>query len=318
LGKITSANLPKDLSNRSDSATSPIFRQLAVALTGTTGRVIVAAMAPHPRPDESRAAELVQATVGMSGFRYADRPNGVDYVGARGGRGVALEVTRFTSQERRREPPVAIGDAVPLETKHSWLLFLGAPPQRDGLRERLEPALQELERHRIRDYHASLMGWWLSNVPTLREALAALATDQVVGAQVVELRPARLFLAPARKDGHPAPEEALQLVESYLAEEAHHLRKTAAAPQPERHLFVWVDGATPQRCAAAFLGDSPPPDRDPVLPEGIGHLWVVHEQTGRGWHWQRRGEARHTLRPDGWTALGSASGSAPVGTSPGD
>lgn len=255
-------------------------------------------MPRSPRPDETRAAQLVRTHCGLGELRYADVPNGVDFVGRADGRRVALEVTRFTSQDRRRDPAVAHATTGrPLRTRHSWLVFCAEPPAI----ERLEPALQDLERHRIRDYHVSLMGWWLRSVPTLRDALESLAAERVVSAQIVELRPPRLFLATGGEDGGGDADTALAALEEHLAHEAHHLAKTAAAEADERHLFVWLDGATPPDCAGVFVGDSAPPlpTRAPAVPAPITHVWVVHEQTGRGWHWQRPGETAD----GGWTAL---------------
>ena len=71
----------------------------------------------------------------------------------------------------------------------------------------------------------------------------------------------------------------------------------------QRHLFVWIDGATPFAIERAlshggegWVRDDEDsgavtddafglPAQDPHLDPAISHLWVVHERSARGWLW---------------------------------
>jgi hypothetical protein len=81
-------------------------------------------------------------------------------------------------------------------------------------------------------------------------------------------------------------------VEAYVAARLDNLAKLDAAGTSERHLFVWTDSDTPIEIAAPFTSTQATewahfglPDRPPILPHEVTHLWVVHYGAGRGWLW---------------------------------
>lgn len=89
---------------------------------------------------------------------------------------------------------------------------------------------------------------------------------------------------------------ALETIESFVAEHDDNLRKLSKSGAEVRHLFVGLDEQTSPSVSHSVSSRfaAPPvdgvenfglPQRPPVLPAGVDHLWVVYEREGQGWHW---------------------------------
>lgn len=250
-------------------------------------------MSQPERPDEAAAAEVVCRETGAT-LHYSGQAGGIDYTGKCGTQSIILEVTRFTDRTLLRDWDAAVkfDDAPEIPTRSSWWLTFEGHPYYAELEKRLGPALQELEFHGLSYYYRPDMAWWMSQVPSLRESIAALNQEQVTAARVLETKvpppPSYLFVSSSGAWSYGGANEALAVLETYLTDEEKHLTKTSVEPADVRHLFVWSDTATTNEYSRALSEDRYwpiLPTRAPNIPHAIDHLWLVYEPTGLGWHW---------------------------------
>ncbi len=272
---------------------------------------MIGVMPQQERPNERRAAATVARHLHVQP-EYVDLTGGVDYRFERTGRPAALEVTRRTSPVAHSKAAVASKHEHVIETgllHRDWAVTFDGFPSYKGLKERLVPALMTLEQHHFFDYHEDVHRWWLSHVPTLREALDVLADERVRSADAVNFRGdrmqngpiSRVFLNLSSAWVYGGVESALTLLESLVADsnsigDRLKLDETHAT---ERHLWIWLDRHTDMCLRHALETDEDRlPERPPALPREVTHLWCVDEPTGRGWYYS----------PDtGWAWIGAVS-----------
>lgn len=130
------------------------------------------------------------------------------------------------------------------------------------------------------------MAWWAQDVPTLRDAVAALAAERVSQAQaeVPGEQPSRLFSSSSGGWEYGGPDNALELLERYVQADGKHLKKLSASEATEKHLWEWTDSATTGNFRRLYQDDRLP-TRPPVLPAELTHLWVADEGYGVGIRW---------------------------------
>lgn len=106
----------------------------------------------------------------------------------------------------------------------------------------------------------------------------------------------RVFVTVGGGGSASGSDEAVVMVTDALALKADNAQKLGSSGAESRHLFVWIDGATPFGIERALSQDAPSWDDDadggfgspslaPQLDPAITHLWVVHERSRRGWLW---------------------------------
>lgn len=88
-------------------------------------------------------------------------------------------------------------------------------------------------------------------------------------------------------------------VEDFVADpdQAHNLRKLAASPALEKHLFLLIPGivTTAPMSVTDLLIRGITPTRPPKLPTSVTHVWVMSNwQAGSGFRWDPA---------DGWLAF---------------
>jgi hypothetical protein len=247
------------------------------------------------RPDEARARQVLETDSSIA-LTYIDVDGRVDYAISRDGIEIGcLEVTRCTDAELKAAEAVYYErDEFPAPTlRHSWLLFTDGHPHYRRMSPRLVGALRELERHDVDRYEASRR-WRLHPDPKLAAALATFAEAHVESAEPVDHPDDGRFLYfMVGRDGmSDGPEGAVAEISQWISDPGRNhdraklrtWRSSAGVPTAvERHLFVWVDGHSTYRLVRPLKRDSLPASAH-ELPEPITNLWVVDEDTGRGWH----------------------------------
>lgn len=256
------------------------------------------------RPDEARARTLVERVTNVS-LEHADKTGGVDYLSRDGT--VALEVTRFTDAEKRRGRAAARSSrgssATSSHLRSCWVLMVPeTQPKMKGLVQRVLPHLVLLEEvgethfsnHQATIYvrrGGSLSGVYEALLQAGVERAGALGDDPTPEKAHIH----RVVLSLGSSGTVRGNDEALQGLEAELNARQDNLKKLTATATEERHLFVWLDDDTPYEVARplhrAALGRAPGgetvPSRPPRLDPVVTHLWVVSEESGRGWLWHR-------------------------------
>lgn len=236
-------------------------------------------------PDEQLACSVVIRETGHP-LEFADYSGGIDYRTPDGS--VALEVTRFTNHLLRRDMAVArqFDSVVPLGTGHDWWVVFDGHPKYQDLAARLYSPLHTLETHGLLSWEPTAMAWWAQDVPTLRDAVSALAAERVAQAQaeVPREHPSRLFSSSSGGWEYRGPDSALELLEGYVEADGKHLKKLGASGAPERHLWEWTDTATTGDFRRMYE-DARLPTRAPTLPAEVTHLWVADEAHRLGIRW---------------------------------
>ena len=91
-------------------------------------------------------------------------------------------------------------------------------------------------------------------------------------------------------------DESMVMLIDALALKPDNAQKLGSSDAENRHLFVWIDGATPFGIERALSHVAPSwddegdsgfglPSLAPQFDPVVTHLWVVHERSGRGWLW---------------------------------
>ena len=255
------------------------------------------------RPNERRAKKVVEKVLGVT-LDHADKNGGVDYLSPGGT--IALEVTRVTDEDVRKglrawsESDKRQASGPPLEA--CWLVFTAeTTPGLKTYRQRVQPLIAELEAAGLDSF-----------------------TDQRAGLSVLEGREhAELFRKLLRMNvehasRHPrdtdpehvhrvvvsvggggsasGSDESVVLLSDVLALKDDNAKKLSASGAEQRHMFVWIDAATPFAIERALSHEAPLwnadgdsgfglPSMAPQLDAAITQLWIAHERSGRGWLW---------------------------------
>ncbi|WP_412873654.1 hypothetical protein ACL00U_16725 [Curtobacterium poinsettiae] len=104
----------------------------------------------------------------------------------------------------------------------------------------------------------------------------------------------RVFVTVGGGGSASGSNEAVELLSDALAATTDNAAKLTESGALQRHLFVWIDGATPFAIERALSRQPPSSDDDgdngfgvptqpPTLDPAFTHLWVLHEGSGRGW-----------------------------------
>lgn len=256
------------------------------------------------RPDEARARAVVERVMDVS-LEHADKTGGVDYLSQDGT--VALEVTRFTDAEKRRGRAAARSSrgssAASSRLRSCWVLMVPeTQPKMKSLVQGVLPHLLLLEgvgETYFSSHQATIhvrRGGPLSGVyEALLQAgvkrAGALGDDPTPEKSHIH----RVVLSLGSSGTVRGNDEALQGLEAELNARQDNLKKLSATATEERHLFVWLDDDTPYEVARPLHRLAPDrtpggemvPSRPPQLDPVVTHLWVVSEESGRGWLWHR-------------------------------
>ena len=174
----------------------------------------------------------------------------------------------------------------------SWNVAVSAKKVRyNGLAQRLEPHLRVLEDNGVDLVDDTAIA---SMAPgQVRDAALAIVAERVLRAKVFPTKDPsmrRLFTTPMGSWTSRGADDALGIIEKYLAASTDNQRKLAEADTDQFHLFLWLDSDTDGAVAATFTALEAHdgqlidlPSRPPELPDPITDLWVIHRATGRGW-----------------------------------
>jgi hypothetical protein len=228
---------------------------------------------------------------------YLDVDGRVDYaISDQGVEIGCLEVTRCTNAELKAAEAVFYErDEVPAPMlRQSWLLFTDGHPHYRRMSPRLVGALGVLERHGL-DKYEDEMRWWLRHVPSLADALAVLDEAHVESARQFD-RPGDgrfLYFMVGNGGMSDGPDGAVEEITTWIRDAGRDRDRaklrdwqpaTGTPEVVERHLFVWLDGHSAYRLTRPLTHDDRLPTSTPELPEPITDLWLVDDDTGRGWH----------------------------------
>ncbi|MCL9663930.1 hypothetical protein L2091_01635 [Curtobacterium albidum] len=268
------------------------------------------------RLNERRAKEIVQRELGIS-LDHSDKNGGVDYRSQDGS--IAVEVTRVTDEDVRRGlRALSESDKSPVTgtpLRACWLVFTSqTAPGLKTLKQRVHPLVAQLEQAGLNfffDQRAQrhlLQGREHAN---LYHELLQMKVERALASPDSAAREPdhqhRVYVAVGGGGSASGSNEAVALLSEALAATTDNVGKLTASGAPQRHLFVWIDGATPFAIERA-LSHRPPswdddggngfglPTESPTLDPAFTHLWVVHEGSGRGWLWD--GEAWRSLEDD--------------------
>ncbi|MGX5695719.1 hypothetical protein ACWKWP_05920 [Agromyces soli] len=257
------------------------------------------------RPDERRAKRIIMRELGIS-LDHADKNGGVDYRSPDAT--IAVEVTRVTDEEVRKglrawsESDKSPISGPPLKT--CWLVFTSqTTPGLKTYRQRVHPLIAQLEAAGLEEFFDQQAGLHVLQGGELAELFKKLLITKVEHASAVphtgEAGPDhvhRVFITVGGGGSASGSDEAVALLSESLAAKTDNAVKLSASGADQRHLFVWIDGATPFDIERALSHEAPSwdddgdsgfglPTRSPTLDPAITHLWVMHERSGRGWRW---------------------------------
>lgn len=268
------------------------------------------------RPNERRAKKIVEKVLGVT-LDHADKNGGADYLTPDGT--IALEVTRVTDEDVRKglrawsESEQRQVSGPQLEA--CWLVFTAETTS--GLRtyrQRVQPLIAELEAAGLDSFtdqraalsvlegreHAELFRKLL-RMNVERAAQHSRDTDEHVH---------RVFVSVGGGGSASGSDESVVLLCDALALKDDNAKKLSASGAEQRHLFVWIDGATPFAIERALSHEAPLwnaggdsgfglPSAAPQLDSATTQLWVAHERSGRGWLWDGQNwRALENLCPD--------------------
>lgn len=254
------------------------------------------------RPDEVRARSIVERATTML-FEHADKTGGVDYLSQDGT--AALEVTRFTDARKRRGRVAARSSrdspSASTELKSCWVLMVPEiQPRMKGLVQRVLPSLVQLEEigeFRFSNWHAASHVRGEGSKSAIYRSLLEAGVER---AGALGDRPSpdrghvhRAILSLGDSGTAAGIDEALRELENELDLRQDNFVKLSAVATKQRHLFVWLDDDTPYAVSHPLRRsavDGPPeavelPTRQPRLNPVVSHLWIVSDESGRGWLW---------------------------------
>jgi hypothetical protein len=264
---------------------------------------------------ERWACAVVEARLGVD-LVFVDTDGRVDYKFTdAAGRSAAMEVTTLTDQDLKVSVDTynrTRGDVGPLPLLEScWSVIVDERDSRiKGLESQLEPHLALLESVGIAH------GRWATPAEVRAEYRSAEVEEAVA---VFDEKLVRLLMRwlpetcaedEERRGPHShgiqlstggdfvevGKDVALETIEAFVAAHEDNLRKLSKAGADVKHLFVGLDEQTSPSISHSVSRRfaAPPvygvdyfglPQRPPVLPAEVDHLWVVYEREGQGWHW---------------------------------
>lgn len=178
--------------------------------------------------------------------------------------------------------------------RHNWMIaFLGYPKIKH-VQEYLTIHIRELENHHIFTFDWSFNEWWMKDVPTLKSAMKAMEEFKVTGARVVSgdiysdlTQNERLvWLMPSMSYSFGGTSGALEVIEQIVNANLLDQKKLRQNPAVNKHYWIWINEFTHPSILEAFKGDAyrQLPDRNPKLPPGVTHFWIVQKVINTGWH----------------------------------
>jgi hypothetical protein len=163
----------------------------------------------------------------------------------------AVEVTYLTSEQvkvaqdswvKERERPFHA-----TQINSTWRVTVsGTGARYKNLRRRLEPALAALEAAGVVEYDP----YWIAArlARSMPKVVASFQAELVVNAAVMATKdPAtrQIFISPMGGYTARGSDDALEIIEEYLATRTDNQRKLQASGAAERHLFLSLDHDTP-------------------------------------------------------------------------
>jgi hypothetical protein len=264
---------------------------------------------------ERWARAVVEARLGVD-LEFVDTDGRVDYKFIDpAGRSAAMEVTTLTDQDLKVSVDTynrTRADVGPLPLLAScWSVVVDERDSRiKGLEPQLEPYLALLEKVGIEH------GLWMTPVEVRAEYRSAEVEqavalfDQKLVRLFIRWKPETCAEDEVRRGPHShgiqlstggdfvevGTDVALETIEAFVAEHEDNLRKLSESGAQVKHLFVGLDEQTSPSVSHSVSRRfaAPPvdgldyfglPQRPPVLPDQVDHLWVVYEREGHGWHW---------------------------------
>lgn len=217
------------------------------------------------------------------------------------GEGISLEVTSAGDQAIDALQREALGRVweAPALSHHWWIgLPMDGTVRVRALMSKVIALLEVLDRHGVEGIGGGLRA---KRPADLDEE----ATDAAMGVL-------RLGVRRATRIDPPKPGEAARVLASLggpagsnfdlmnelVAECARKkVKKLAAAPGPERHLFVWIRASAGD--AELAIATLPPPASTPALPAGIDVVWVATGSVGGKHH----GKLLRLRTPGAWEEI---------------
>ena len=267
------------------------------------------------RPEERVAKAIIERELGVA-LEHADKNGGADYRSLEGASPtIAVEVTRVTDEDvrkgmdawRKADRSKVSGSSL----KGCWLIFTAeTTPGLKTYRQRLHPLIVQLEEAGIDSF---------DDIPAQIRAIEGGEHAELFR-KLLQMRVERASTRPHEKEVSPDhvhrvivsvggggsatdSDDAVALLTDVLALKSDNAKKLSESGADQRHLFVWIDGATPFAIERAlshggegWVRDDEDsgavtddafglPAQDPHLDPAISHLWVVHERSARGWLW---------------------------------
>jgi hypothetical protein len=173
---------------------------------------------------------------------------------------------------------------VPSLARCWWVATAEAPVPR-RIRSHLPRAVRTLEEHDLERYDP----WrdrWLRDMPTLADALVRLDDLDVVHAEALPSPETPRTLLATGLGGSSTDEDPDAVVAGLVVPPSSGRRGG--------HLVVLADDplladVVPRRDRWDRTQPAILPRRDPAPGDGWDHVWLVHDATGRGWHWDGEG-----------------------------
>lgn len=252
------------------------------------------------RTDERAAKLIIEAELSID-LVHADHTGEVDYLSVDGHH--AIEVTRVTDGEKRAGRSAlrwSKRGAVPkggLET--CWLVMVpeGQPGLKTFQRD-VHPAIIELEKAGETLFQRQVAALHVLQSGHLSTPYRILLDAGVERASAVPNHSHRehqhaVMTSLIGCGSSSGSDYAVDRLATALSEKTDNPIKLLKSGRDQRHLFVWVDDDTPLAISRPLGRDAPTwsdgeygvPTLQPELDVAITHLWIVHERTQRGWHW---------------------------------
>lgn len=237
---------------------------------------------------EEAALAVVQAHLRVPVIQHDDqRSHGlydlkIEYPDGRVG---AVEVTAAEDEDLRARQGALRGERALLQDSrlvYCWLIILIEGASVKAARRRLSALLLKLERLGRLD-----AGVFSADGPEEEDTLPwlpeALAEAQVQSAKVIDGPSGSIIMAGPMRVSFLSqdPDDVVTFIEDFIDSRPSDVVKLGRAGTAERHLFIWGGLLSTGWIALRALELSVPhlPERAPVLPEEITHVWVAPEVT---------------------------------------
>lgn len=257
----------------------------------------------HERPNETRAKEIVQRRSDAP-LEHHDKYGGVDYLSVDGL--VALEVTAVTDGTKigawQALEKSKTDDSPKSALQSCWIVF--APENAPALKtfvQRVQPLIAELESEGEDRFELRRTPTHMLRKGALTKIYQALAMAHVSIASSLQGHcnledPAHdheLVITLSSGGTASGSNAAIRELSDALKLKEDNSRKLVASGATHCHLFVWVNDNTSFEMARPLMREVPAgaenvwglPTIAPSLSAAITELWVMHERTGIGWHW---------------------------------